>query len=74
MRTSKHPVTVLFLFLGVAVAIAITLAAGFWLDAHRPIGSSGIAAFLLMAVAVFLGVEALAGAAGEQIDRRLHRG
>jgi hypothetical protein len=73
MRTSKHPVTVLLLFAGIAVATAITIIAGFWLDAHRAIGSSGIVAFLVTAVTVFVGVEILAGTAGEELDRRLHR-
>jgi hypothetical protein len=57
------------------VAIALTMLGGFWLDAHRALGSQGVIAFLVLAVGVFLGVELVAGAAGEMIEqRRMRRG
>lgn len=74
MSTSKHLITVLLLFVGIAVGVAISMLAGFWLDDHRAIGTSGIIPFLIVAAAVLLSVELLAGYTGEWIERhRPHR-
>jgi len=75
MRYSSHQLTIVLLFVGVAVAIALSMASGFWIDAHRPLGSRGVIAFLLASGAIFICVEAVAGASGEWLERRrLHRG
>lgn len=72
MRT-HHAVFYLALFIGAVLAVVLATASGLWLEAYRPIGSSGILLFLATAVVIVVGVEVVAGLVGDWIDDRMHR-
>jgi hypothetical protein len=75
MRSRIHAVTAVMLFIGALVAVALAFGVGYWLDAHRAIGTTGVIAFLVATAIIVVGVEVVAGLSGEWLERhRVHAG
>jgi hypothetical protein len=67
MRT-HHTAYYVALAIGAVLTIGFATASGLWIDAHLPLGSRGVLAFLGATAAIVLAVELFAGMFGDWID------